>query len=381
MYRSTNGLPPLMSVHNFLKDGVHRYTCVTDTTGGGVEQHSKHTEPTLSLHIANDQTEHDVTYHRVLILSQCTTFAHVASSIAMFIGVLNKIRLGGPVVGKAHIGRIASCWGDLQHDSVSLLKDIAFGSITNEMSVSEGFDRHYTIAVLLVVFFLLSAVFQFMFLNSGYHKDNIIANKPQWFRYTEYSLSASCMVIAIFISFGMLDSYLHFTVFVLTFLCMVIGLAADYIRFLSTGTGGNAELQKTLRGISLGLHYMAWIPISVVWCILWIVVLDMAIGREVCHNPNGSELPWWVWVVLIGQFILFNSFGYVQRVQFSNQFDIDYVKVVNWRLQYNEKFLDLNHTYVAATTGLETESAFIVLSLVAKSLLGWTIYSQVLIFL
>ena len=369
---------PVLNVDKFLKDGVHRYTCVA-TTGGG--ESSTQGSPNPSLYIGKDQTEHNATYHSVLILSKCATFAHLASSIAMFIGVFNKIRLGGPSVGKAFIGRIASCWSDLQNDSGSLLKDIAFGSITNEMSVSEGFDRHYTIAGLLVVFFLLSAVFQFMFLNSGHHKDDIISNKPQWFRYTEYSLSASCMVVAIFISFGMLDSYLHFTVFVLTFLCMVIGLVADYIRFISIGAGSNAEMQKTLRGISLGLHYVAWVPISVVWVILWLVVLDMATGREVCQNPNGSELPTWVWSVLIGQFILFNSFGYVQRIQLSKQFDIDYVKIVNWRLEYNEKFLDVNHTYIAATTGLETESAFIVLSLVAKSILGWTIYSQVLIFL
>jgi hypothetical protein len=370
---------PLLSVRNFLKDDVCRYAHVTDTTNVGIEQ--KQVAPNRSLNKATDQTEHNAAYHRVLILSKCATFVHMASSIAMFIGVSNKIRLGGPVVGKARIGRIASCWEGLQHNSVSLLKDIAFDSITNEMSVSEGFDRHYTIAGLLVLFFLLSAVFQFMFLYSGHHKDDIISNKPQWFRYTEYSLSASCMIVAIFISFGMLDSYLHITVFVLTFLCMVIGLAADCIRFLSSGVGGTAHLQKTLRGISLGLHYTSWVPISVVWFILWFVVLDMAIGREVCHNPNGSELPWWVWFVLIGQFILFNSFGYVQRVQFSRQFDIDYVKIVKWRLEYNKTFLDVNNTYVAATTGVETESAFLILSLVAKSILGWTIYSQVLIFL
>jgi hypothetical protein len=320
-------------------------------------------------------------YHRVRGLSQITTLVHMASSVSMLVGVLNKVRHGGTALGKAHIGRMASCWNGLQQDSESFLRDIAFGSITNELDASHGLDRHYTIAALLVIFFLTSAVFQFMFLNSKNYMNDILSNKPQWFRYIEYSISASCMAVAIFISFGLLDSYLHLTIFTLTSLCMIIGLVSDYIRFLSTRPITENDLGKTLRGVALSLHYIAYIPISVVWCILWIVVFDMSVGQAVCNNPNGSELPAWVWGVLISQFVLFNCFGYVQRIQFSKQFDINFIKMDNWIPRYNECFLDENPTYDAAMTGVETEASFVVLSVVAKSILGWTIYAEVLIFL
>ena len=318
-------------------------------------------------------------YDRLRLFSQFATAVHMGSFIAMLVGVSVRMANGSPQLGIAHIGRIASCWGGLQEDSESFLKDIAYRSITNEISSSQGFDRHVTIATLLVTFFLLSAVFQFVFLISSDHKDMILSNRPQWFRYTEYSLSAGCMIVAIFISFGMLDSYLHVAVFVLTFLCMVIGLVADYMRFLSLSIGSDETLQKNMCRVSLTLHYISWIPILVVWCILWLVVLDMAFGQEVCHHPNGNDLPPWVWSVLVTQFILFISFGYVQRMQFRQQFDIDYLLIT--RLQYNPEFLKPNASYVAATVGLQTETAFVALSVVAKSTLGWIVYSQVLIFL
>ena len=325
--------------------------------------------------------DYNTAYNRLRVFSQFATVVHMATFVTMLVGVWIKMANGGPQLGIAHVGRIASCWGGLQENSESFLKDIAYRSITNEISSSQGFDRHVTIAALFISFFLLSAVFQFLFLISIEHKDSILSNRPQWFRYTEYSLSASCMIVAIFISFGMLDSYLHVAVFVLTFLCMAIGLVADYIRFLSLSTGADETLQKNMRGVSLGLHYISWIPVLVVWCMLWLVILDMAFGQEVCHHPNGNELPSWVWSVLVTQFILFISFGYVQRVQFRKQYDIDYLLLYSTGLQYNPQFLNLNDSYVAATVGLQTETAFVALSVVAKSTLGWIVYSQVLIFL
>ena len=68
-------------------------------------------------------------------------------------------------------------------------------------------------------------------------------------------------------------------------------------------------------------------------------------------------------------------------MQLRSQFNIDYVKIVDYKIEYNSEFLSMNPSYIAEDTGLQTESAFIVLSLVAKTILGWTIYSQVLIFL
>ena len=320
---------------------------------------------------------HATAYHRLRLLAVFSTAVHAASCVAMFALVAVKMQGGGPEFGIARIGRVASCWGGFQEDSQSFLQDIAYRSITNELSTSHGLDRHVTIAVLLVVFFFLSAVFQALFLASSDHRDSIMRNRPQWFRFSEYALSAGCMIVAIFISFGMLDIHLHLTVFVLTFLCMLIGLAADFARDLSLSAATGDALGRSLRGLALALHYVAWAPMICVWVVLWNVVIDMANGQDVCPNPNGNELPVWVWAILICEMLLFVSFGAVQAIQFSRQFDVDIIRCTT----RTTSFLDPNPSYDAAAVGIQTEAAFLILSVVAKSVLGWVVYSQVLIFL
>jgi hypothetical protein len=318
-------------------------------------------------------------YNRLCILTILTAVIHAVSCIVIFTTMLVKMGSGGPTFGRAYVGRIASCWNDLQPNSNSIIPGIAFGSITNNMDIDSGWDRHYTIAFLLTAFFFLSAVFQFMSLFREKHWDDIVGNQPQWYRYTEYSISAGCMIVATFISFGMLDSYLHVCVFMLTSLCMVIGLMADYTRSLDTDTDTDDDTSKNIRFIALILHYIAWPPILVVWGILWIVVIDMGLGRDACNNPNGSELPTWVWAVLVTQFFLFNSFGYVQRMQLSNQFDINYFSYSCHTIHYNQSFLSRRTDYDAITTGIETESCFLILSVISKTILGWIVYTNVLI--
>ena len=320
---------------------------------------------------------HATAYHRLRLLAKLSTAVHAASCVAMFAGVAVKMQGGGPEFGIARIGRVASCWGGFQDDSQSFLQDIAYRSITNELSTSHGLDRHVTIAVLLVVFFFLSAVFQALFLASSDHRDSIMRNRPQWFRYSEYALSAGCMIVAIFISFGMLDIHLHLTVFVLTFLCMLIGLAADVARDLSVSAASGDTLQRSLRGLALALHYLAWVPMISVWVVLWTVVTDMANGQDVCRHLHSNALPVWVWFVLICEMLLFVSFGAVQAVQFSRQFDVDLIICT----KRETSFLERNPCYDAAAVGIQTEAAFLILSVVAKSVLGWVVYSQVLIFL
>lgn len=335
----------------------------------------------LAAHPAKATPDHLATaYKRLRLFAIFTTVVHAASCVAMFVGVALKMQGDGPQFGIARIGRVASCWGGFQEDSQSFLKDIAYRSITNELSTSHGLDRHVTIAVLLVVFFFLSAVFQALFLASSDHRNSIMCNRPQWFRFSEYALSAGCMVVAICISFGMLDSYLHFTVFILTVLCMLIGLAADFARDLSlTAATGDTLQQRSLRGLALALHYLAWVPIISVWVVLWNVVIDMANGQDVCRHFHSNELPAWVWFVLIGEMLLFVSFGAVQAMQFSRQFDVR-CSIIRCTTR-KTLFLDPNPSYDAAAVGIETEAAFLVLSVVAKSVLGWVVYSQVLVFL
>jgi len=334
---------------------------------------------------AGSEVANTTAYNYLCKLTKVTIAIHVVSCIVISAGTL--VKMGGnnstPRFGDGRVWRIASCWSVPSNMSDAMPSEAFDGSITNRMSPSMGFERLYIIAFLLIVFFFLSALFQYMSLASANHRNNILNNKPQWFRYTEYSLSASCMIVAIFISFGMLDSYLHISVFTLTFLCMIIGLAADYVRYLTdtTDTSISESLLIKLRLVALRLHYLGWVPMLLVWGILVLVVFDMANGTfwEICgSSEQGSDLPNFVWIVVIGEFTLFNAFGYVQWKQIGKQFDIRMYKIDKLRFVQNPLFLHTNKSYDAATTGLSTERTFIILSLVAKSLLGWTIFSQVI---
>lgn len=328
-------------------------------------------------------------YMNLLKFIKGTIAVHTVSCLGISIGSIVKLGLDtGTRFGNGSIWRIASCWSGQRptHASTTDLSGITYGRITNRMSESMGFERLFIIAFLIIIFFFLSAVFQLLSIMSENHQHNILRNKPQWFRYIEYSLSASCMMVAIFISFGMLDSYLHICVFTLTFLCMIIGLAADEVRNLTDMTDHTTDsipepTLMHLRLVALRLHYIGWVPIIIVWGILWVVVYDMAHGTfwDLCENmTKGGRLPDFVWIVVVGEFVLFTVFGYVQWVQFGKQFDIMRYKIEKWKLVKNTSFLHAKTNYDPATTGLATEWSFVLLSLVAKSLLGWVVFSQVI---
>jgi hypothetical protein len=350
-------------------------------------------EPTTSkMVVGQKEISHTKSYTNLRKLTKGTIAIHMLSCLVILVGTVAK--LGGndnsPRFGDGRVWRVASCWGSRPdaNASVMTIPKVEDIYITNRMSTSIGFERIPMIAFLLIIFFLLSAVFQYMSLRNENHQDSVMTNKANWLRYAEYSLSASCMIVAIFISFGMLESYLHISVFTLTFLCMIIGLAVDYMRNLSDTTGDDTEpivpeshLIK-LRMVVLRLHYVGWVPMLVVWGILGFVVFDMANGTfsEVCGRmQEGNTLPSFVWIVVIGEFTLFNAFGYVQWTQIGHQFDIRMYKIDRLRIVRNTSFLHTNKNYNAGTVGLATERKFVILSLLAKSLLGWTIFSQVIV--
>jgi hypothetical protein len=263
----------------------------------------------------------------------------------------------------SRVDRVAVCWDRNMH-------------ITNHIDDHDlsGYDRIDAIAWLIIIFFFLSAILQVYAVYYTEHMSNMQNNKPQWVRYFEYSISASCMMIAIAISFGLLDVYLHVCIFMLTFVCMVMGLVADVIRDIAVG-----EYNERLADLMMKVHYISWIPMIVPWIILLIVAIDLARGsfRELCQivplvstndDIDDRSVPWFVWLVLGLEFALFSIFGYVQRWQFYQEYNMGWFWVTGKKESYSKK-----------DTGLRTELYFVCLSLSAKSILGWVIYSQVLV--
>lgn len=262
-------------------------------------------------------------------------------------------------------------------------------TITNHIdsNPSSGMDRIDSIAVLIASFFALSFLFQFWAVSRADYGKNIQLNRPQFIRYIEYSVSASLMMISIFMSFGLLDSYLHVCVFFLTFLCMIMGLAADVVRdMVSSKSLVDESTARQLRTVVWSLHYISWVPMLVPWFILVTAVSDIggSVFGDTCHaidntiKPDDGKLPDFVLAIVTVEWFLFAIFGVVQRQQFSDQFNFSLFSYENGVVR-NPLFLRLNPKYDAETTGFYTEFRFLTLSLISKYTLGMLIFAQVLI--
>jgi len=270
-------------------------------------------------------------------------------------------------------------------------------------SVAE--TRDY-LTTLVVTFFLLSAGFQYaQSWNKQEYSQRVKSNGVNELRYVEYSISASVMMILIACVVGVYDVFTHILIFTCTFLCMMLGLVADFVRVLtenmktvnktciiqdtsterddeqSAGRYGNEKqslvpvsntpsaddrtlIEECIRHgewLMWGIHGLGWVAIMVPYLAVFMVAYFNTIHRswDCLANLGTSvpEVPWFVTLIIVIQLGLFSSFGVVQIVQF---------------------YKSGKKNYNAEAVGIYTELAFITLSLAAKSLLGWLAATQII---
>jgi hypothetical protein len=321
-------------------------------------------------------------YAKLKLLAGVTSLVHFVSAAVVMISY-KSTRSDRPT---SRIQRTAVCWGESMTQTNHIDTDPSY-----------GWDRIDSIAWLIFSFFALSGVFQLFALLGTAYETNIRGNKPQYWRYVEYSVSASLMMVSIFMSFGLLDSYLHLCVFWLTFLCMMLGLTADVIRHHIREI---LDDRMHMRQLVVNLHYVSWIAMLVPWIILLCVIIDFQnhTFEESCNRISfnitavdctdgttttpisaDQNVPTFVWVIFLGLGILFNLFGFVQRWQFNQEFDFGMFSIKGCCGRNKQYLVHRTSTYDAETTGVTTEAAFLTLSLTAKLFLGWVIFWQVLV--
>lgn len=189
------------------------------------------------------------------------------------------------------------------------------------------------IAWFVAIFFFMSA-FAHLFISTVYRKryeENLKLgiNKVRWF---EYALSASVMMIAISFLSGIYDLSSLVMIFVLDALMNLLGLAMEV-----HNTG-----QKRVNWLTFILGCIAGI---VPWVVFGIYVYG---AREF----GGGNIPDFVYWIYVSIFIFFNSFAI-------NMF-LQYKKIGPWK----------NYLY--------GETFYIILSLVAKTLLAWQVFGGTL---
>ena len=183
--------------------------------------------------------------------------------------------------------------------------------------------------ILVAVFLFLSAIAHFLIsvpFNKVYNEDlKKGINKFRWF---EYALSSSVMIVLISTLFGIFDIASLVVIFVLNASMNLFGLLMEQMN------SKRAEGEK--------VNWSPFVFGSIAGLTPWIAIILYMSG-----NPNLDMVPWFVWAIVGTYFVAFNTFSINMILQ--------YLKVGKWK----------NYLY--------GEKTYIVLSLVAKSILAWLV--------
>lgn len=189
------------------------------------------------------------------------------------------------------------------------------------------------LAWFVIGFFLLSSFAHFFIgtvYKGKYEADlKLGINKVRWY---EYALSASVMMVAISLLSGIYDLSSLIMIFTLDAVMNLLGLA----------------MERENQGKS-NINWFTFILGCIAGIVPWIVYGIYVYGA---NQYGGGNIPTFVYWIYVSIFIFFNSFA------------------INMYLQYKKIGAWKDYLY--------GEKAYIVLSLVAKSLLAWQVFGGTL---
>ena len=190
------------------------------------------------------------------------------------------------------------------------------------------------IGLTVAIFLGLSAFFHFLVASGKFYPRYAagLALKRNYFRWVEYSISSSVMIVLIAQVTGVADITAIISIFGVNASMILFGWLQE--KYESPGSGG-------------------WLPYifgCITGIIPWIALCFYVFG---IGGGGETKAPAFVYVIVFTIFLFFNSFALVQFLQ--------YKKVGKW------------------SDYLRGEATYITLSLVAKSALSWQIFANTLI--
>lgn len=207
-----------------------------------------------------------------------------------------------------------------------------FNAATQGLEPASTVLFNLSLPLLIAVFFFLSAIAHFTIAtvyNKRYNEQ--LKKGINIARWIEYSLSASIMIVAVALLVGIYDSMTLVAMFVLVGLMNLFGLVMEV----------HNQTTKKTNWLSFWLGCVAGI-------VPWIIIaFTLWLGAH-----NGSPAPTFVYWIFVSIFLFFNTFA------------------VNMALQYRKVGPWKNYFY--------GERTYIILSLVAKSLLAWQVFAGTL---
>ena len=200
-----------------------------------------------------------------------------------------------------------------------------------------------SIAWIVISFFLLSALFQGLALLESY---NYKKRKDNWLRFVEYTFSASIMLVAIALINGIFDQTVIVFIAVTCAACQLCGLIAEQLLNMSKNMSKNTSLQT----FQETLFILAWVAHGIGWLLVGTSYYFILHFYMLSNEKSSTEAPEFVTVIVFSILGLFASFGFVQLLQMTSTIDF-----------------------------AQAEFTYVILSLTAKSILGWIIYANVLL--
>lgn len=181
--------------------------------------------------------------------------------------------------------------------------------------------------VLVASFLFISAIAHGLIVLNGKQYEEDLKQGVNKFRWFEYALSSSIMIVLISTLFGIYDIGTLTLIFLVNAAMNLFGLDMELL---------NAGSDKK------NVNWGPFIWGSIAGIAPWIVILTYMFG-----TGNFDMVPWFVWAIVGTYFVAFNTFPINMILQ--------YKKVGKWR----------DYLY--------GERAYIILSLIAKSVLAWLV--------
>jgi len=209
---------------------------------------------------------------------------------------------------------------------------LAFNKVTQSLQPTTKVLFNSSLPILIAIFFFLSATAHFVIATiyrKKYEQD--LGHGINKIRWIEYSISASIMMVAISLLVGVYDLFSLIMIFALTGIMNLMGLVMEV---------HNQTTKKT--------NWLSYWIGCIAGAIPWLAIaFYMWLGAV-----NGSSAPTFVYWIFVSIFIFFNCFAVNMVLQ--------YKKIGPWK----------DYLY--------GERAYIILSLVAKSLLAWQVFAGTL---
>ena len=271
-----------------------------------------------------------------------------------------------------HTNELVETWGDMQ---------------LHPVMTESGAVNIKTFALFWFLCSMLFPLFEALYVAhfKGYKTthglfDGWISAYDQWlrtapvlhFRYFEYTISATLMIVALYALTGIRDVYTLIFVGVLNAMCMLFGEVADCLRhlehhiYIAPKQNGNHAMYTLIKTFidehkvwiyKYFLHFFGWVHVIFCWTVLLVHLIISKDNAWPCSHYS-EAMPNFVFVIFIGSLMVFSSFGLVQLYAF--------IRVGRQPQDFHK-------------ISMQTLLAYTLLSLIGKSFMGGILISTILV--